>query len=141
MVQLIQKRGTVKLTKNKEDFKQKKNSAGVEKEVAEVSDRLRGQLYSRYRVPNRESVLPDGAVLVRFEPMAPGAKVLPNRPKGREEALGVACRFKPPHGALTLTRWLMGILGTVIQSSVLAMLHTRQYLTFGRPIASKFVCD
>ena len=52
---------------------------------------LDGQLHPGYFIPGLEPAVTFGTVLVRFEPMAPWAEVLPNRPQGSEEALGVPC--------------------------------------------------
>ena len=41
-----------------------------------------------------------------------------------EESLGVPPGLEPPHPSLPLTRWLMGVLGAVVQVSILPMSHT-----------------
>lgn len=91
-------------------------------------------MYSGYRVPNRESVQHDGAVLVCSKAVAAGADVAINQSVGSEEALGVTRRFEPAHDSLALSSRLVCILRTIVQPSVLPMLHAHQYLPFGCPI-------
>src|SRR6266487_9146 len=57
----------------------------------------------------------------------------------RKKALRMPCRFKPPHFPFTQSRRLVGILGSIVQSFVLAMLHSRQDFPFRRTITGEFV--
>ena len=61
--------------------------------------------------------------------------MLRDRAKRGQKTLGVTRRFEPLHAPLTLTRWPMRVLTTVVEIATLAMLDTRQNLTFGRAIA------
>src|SRR5262245_40129343 len=74
-----------------------------------------------------------------LEPMEPRAKVLSNWSEGSKEALGVAGGFEPAHGALALACWLVRILCAVVQPSVLAMFHVRQYLAFRCSITAELI--
>ena len=59
----------------------------------------------------------------------------------REKPLGMARRLKPLHPSLPLARGLMRVLRTVVEVAVLAMLHARQDLSLGGPIAFEFIRD
>src|SRR5262245_20153522 len=50
-------------------------------------------------------------------------------------------RFKPLHPPLSLSRWLMRVLGAVVQVPGLAVLHSRQDLLLRGPITFQFVRD
>jgi hypothetical protein len=58
-------------------------------------------------------------------------EVLRNRTIGGEEPLRVSGRFAALHAPLPLTRRLMGILRTVLEIAVQALLHTGQYVPLG----------
>ena len=62
-------------------------------------------------------------VLFYPEAMAADTEVLANKVVGGKKALGVASRFEPAHDQLELACWLMCILYTFVQSSVLTMFH------------------
>src|SRR5687768_14997990 len=73
--------------------------------------------------------------------MPSGAEVLRDGTIGREEPLGVPCRLKSLHPPFPLAGRLVGVFRTVIQIPVLAVLHARQDLPLGRPIAFELVRD
>lgn len=98
-------------------------------------------MYSGYRVPNRELVQHDGAALFCSKAVAAGADVTVNQSVGREEALGVTRRFELAHDSLTLSSRLVCIFRTLVQPSVLPMLHAQQCLPFGCPTARTLVGD
>jgi hypothetical protein len=50
--------------------------------------------------------------------------MLGDRAIGGEEPLRMTRRFEPLHAPLTLARGLVGILRTVVEVAVLAVLHT-----------------
>ena len=52
----------------------------------------------------------------------------------RKKALCLTCRFELPHVLLAQSRGLVGVLGSIVQPFVLAMLHTWQHLPFSRSI-------
>jgi len=58
-----------------------------------------------------------------------------------DEVLGVPGGLEPAHASLPLTRWLMRILGTVIQIPVLPVSHTGHQDPFGSGVAAQFVGD
>src|SRR5262245_2102370 len=69
------------------------------------------------------------------------AKVITNETVRREKSLRVASRFEPPNRSLSLARWLMRILGPIVQTFVLAVLYTGQQLLFGCCIAAQLIGD
>src|ERR671921_187922 len=56
-----------------------------------------------------------------------------------EEALRLPGRFEALHDALTPSGGLMAVLGSVVQPSMLAMLHTRHNRSLGRSIAGQLI--
>src|SRR5262245_59429106 len=60
---------------------------------------------------------------------------------GGEEPLGVSGGLKPLHPSLTLAGRLVGVLGAVIEISMLPMVHPRQEFPFGRPVAFQLASD
>src|SRR6266568_5754701 len=68
-------------------------------------------------------------------------KMSRDRTKGREKALCLFCRFKPPHFLLSQSSRLMRIFGSIVQPFVLPMLHARQDFAFGCSIALEFISD
>jgi hypothetical protein len=73
--------------------------------------------------------------------MASGAAVLRNWSIRGKEALGVTWRLEALPTALPLTRRLGGVLGPVMEISVLPMLHARQDLPFRGLIAFQLIGD
>lgn len=53
----------------------------------------------------------------------------------------MASRFEAAHRSLTLSSLSVRILGAVVQSPILAMLHTRECLAFGCPITGEFISE
>ena len=58
-----------------------------------------------------------------------------------DEALRVPRGLEAPHASLPLTRWLMGVLGPVVQVPVLPVCHARHHDSFGGSVAAQFVCN
>ncbi len=69
------------------------------------------------------------------------SKVLGDGAVRGEKPLGMARRLQPLHPSLPLARGLMRVLRMVVEVAVLAMLHSRQALSFGGPIAFEFISD
>jgi len=67
------------------------------------------------------------------------SEMVRDRTKRREKALGMTGGFEPTHRSLSLPGWLVGVLRSIVQSLVLAMLHARQELFLGRSIAGQFI--
>jgi hypothetical protein len=80
-------------------------------------------------------------VYARREAVASGTEMLGNRPICREKSLGMPWGLEALHPSLPLARGLMGVLGTVIEVPMLAMLHSRQDVALGGPIAFELVGD
>jgi hypothetical protein len=69
------------------------------------------------------------------------AAVLRHPTIGGEEPLRVSGRFEALHAPLPLTRRLMGILCTVLEIAVLAVLHTGSRVPLGGLIAFELIGD
>ena len=67
------------------------------------------------------------------------AEVLTDRPESGQEPLGVACGFEALEDSLGFACGLVGVFGAIVQIAALAMLHTRQAVSFGCTIALRFV--
>ena len=78
------------------------------------SHALSGDGALRDFLPEGESLPRFLTVLGRGEAMPSGAKMLGNETIRREESLGLAGGFEPLHAPLSLPRWLVGVLGTII---------------------------
>src|SRR3712207_859257 len=59
----------------------------------------------------------------------------------RKEALGLSGRFEALHDALASSGRLMAVLGSIVQTFMLAMLHTRHDHSLRGGIAGRFVRD
>ncbi len=59
----------------------------------------------------------------------------------RKKTLRMTCRFEFPHFLLAQSGGLVRVLGSIVQSFVLAMLHTRQNLPFSRSITLQLIGD
>ena len=79
-------------------------------------------------IPDLESTRTFPAVLLGTQPMTAWAKVLTDRPEGREKALSVAGGLETAQRAFALTRRLMRVFGAVVEALVLAVLHARHDL-------------
>jgi hypothetical protein len=86
-----------------------------------------------------EYVSTSNPILGSWYPMAAQVEKIVDGAVGGEKALSLAGRLEPPHLALLLTRRLVGQLGTVIQSLVLAMLDTRHDRFLGRGVALELI--
>src|SRR5918997_7141358 len=73
--------------------------------------------------------------------MSTGAEMLPDRPEGREEALGMTRRLEAPHGAFTLTGWLMRVLRAIVEPAVATMFNARHDLLLCCLVTAEFVGD
>ena len=73
--------------------------------------------------------------------MPPRSEVLGDGSISRQESLGVTGGFEPLHAPLTLTRRPVRVLTAIVEVATLAMLHPRQYLALGRPVALQLVGD
>jgi hypothetical protein len=61
--------------------------------------------------------------------------------EGRKKTLCLTCRFEFPHVLLSQAWGLLQVLSSIVQSFVLAMLHTRQHLPFSRSITLQLISD
>jgi len=61
--------------------------------------------------------------------------------EGRKKTLCLTCRFEFPHVLLSQACGLVRVLSSIVQSFVLAMLHTRQHLPFSRSITLQLISD
>jgi hypothetical protein len=68
-------------------------------------------------------------------------EVLGDRPIRGEKPLRVPCGLEPLHAPLPLAGGLVRVLGAVIQVSMLAVLHPRQYLALRGAIAFELIGD
>jgi hypothetical protein len=73
--------------------------------------------------------------------MTPRAEVLRDGPIRGQKPLGVFCGRKSLHAPFPLARRLVRVFRAAVQLAMLAMLHARQELVLGRPIALQLVCD
>ena len=64
-----------------------------------------------------------------------------DRFKGYKHTVGMSRRFEAPDLRLLLPRWLVRILGTVVQAFVPAVFDCGQDLLLGRPINAPLVAD
>jgi hypothetical protein len=69
------------------------------------------------------------------------SKVLGDRPIRGEKPLRVPRGFKPLHALFALAGGLVGMLRTVVEVPMLAVLDPRQYLPLGRAIALELIRD
>jgi hypothetical protein len=69
------------------------------------------------------------------------SKVLGNRPIGGEKPLRVARRLESLHAPFPLARGLMGVLRTVVEIPMLAVLDTREDLPLRRPVTLELIRD
>jgi hypothetical protein len=67
--------------------------------------------------------------------VAPRPEVLGNGPIGREEALGVARGLESRQAPFALAGGLVRVCGPILEGPVLSVLHAREYLPLGGPIA------
>src|SRR5437763_12901235 len=61
--------------------------------------------------------------------------------EGRKKTLCLTCRFEFPHFLLSQSCGLVRVLSSIVQSFVLAMLHTRENLPFRRSITLQLISD
>ena len=73
--------------------------------------------------------------------MTTWAEVLQDGPTGREKTLRLARGFESLYTPLPLTRWLMRVLGAIIEIAVLAMVYPWENLALSRSVALEFVGD
>ncbi len=73
--------------------------------------------------------------------MPPWLEVTDDRTKSRKKALGVFCCFEPAHFLLSPSRRLVRMLGSIVASFVLPMLHAGQGFTVRRPIPLQLIRD
>ena len=73
--------------------------------------------------------------------MTPRSEALGDGTRRGEEALSLSWRFEPLHPALSLAGGLMGVFRALVQIPMLAMLHSRQELALGCPIALQLIRD
>ncbi len=81
------------------------------------------------------------AIAISGQLMLFWVEVVSNRVKSRKKSLRLPWRFKSPHSSLSRSSWLMGILGSIVQSLVLPMLHVLHHLLLCGFVALKFVGD
>jgi hypothetical protein len=68
-------------------------------------------------------------------------EVFSDKFKGREKSLRLTWRLEATHSLFSESRWLVRVLCSIVQTFVLSVLHTLEYLFLGCPIALKFVGD
>jgi hypothetical protein len=73
--------------------------------------------------------------------MAAWTEMIANGPLCSEKPLGVARGFEASHRSLTLARWLVRVLRSIVQAFVPAVLHARQHVFFGGCIAAELIGD
>ena len=69
--------------------------------------------------------------------MASDTEQILDHAKGRQELLGVTRRLEPPHLPFPLARWLMRILGAIVQALVPHVLSVWQQFSTGRDVTRK----
>lgn len=94
-----------------------------------------------YLVPGLEATSHEGAILWGFETMSSWPKVIGNKSKGGKKALRVSGGFKATHGSFSLSRGLVRVFGSIVQSFVLSMLDSWHDLFLCGSIALQFVSD
>jgi hypothetical protein len=99
------------------------------------------QPHSRYRVPHRKPFLQYFAVTMSRQAVATGTKVATNQTERGKKPLRLTSRFEATHRSFALTCSLMGILGPIVETFLLSVLHTGQYLLFCRAIAPQLIRD
>jgi hypothetical protein len=88
------------------------------------------QPHSRYRVPHRKPFLQDFAVTMSRQAVATGTKVATNQTERGKKPLRMTSRFEATHHSFALTCRLVGILGPIVETFMLSVLHTGQHLLF-----------
>jgi hypothetical protein len=73
--------------------------------------------------------------------MVPRSKVLGDRPIHREQSLRVPQGFQPLHASFPLPRWLVRVLGAVVEVPMLAVLYPRHDLPLRSAVALQFIRD
>ena len=68
-------------------------------------------------------------------------EVLGNGATGGEELLSVAWGFKLLHASLALMRRLMGVLGAIVEISMLPMFYILEDFSLGGSVAHEFIGD
>ena len=61
--------------------------------------------------------------------------------EGCEKPLGVSDRVEAPHAPFSFSRWLVGILGSIVRSLILYVLDMGQYFRFDCGITAQLVSD
>ncbi len=97
--------------------------------------------HARHLVPCHEPRGKNFAIVLGRQPVSAGTKVLPDWPERFEEALGLLGRLKAAHRPFSLARWLMRVLGPIVQPLVLAVLGAGQHRLEGWSVAGELVGD
>jgi hypothetical protein len=75
------------------------------------------------------------------EAVATGTKVATNQTERGKKPLRMTGRFEATHRSFALTSRLMGILGPIVETFMLSVLHTGQHLLFSCCIARQLIRD
>lgn len=81
------------------------------------------------------------AIALSSQVMLFGVKVLSDGFKSREKSLYLSRRFESSHPSFSRSSRLMGILGSIVQSLMLSMLHVRHHLLLRCFVTFEFVSD
>ena len=92
-------------------------------------------------MPNLKSFSSFDPVLGRFQYMSLGPEVTRHNTLHLEKTLRMVGELEALHSAFALSGWLMGILGQVVQVSMLPVSNGRHYDSFRCAIASKLIRD
>jgi hypothetical protein len=104
-----------------------------------VHPRLREGSRPGNLVPDSKSFASESAVIGGREQVPSGSEVRADDSVYLDETLGVPGGLEPPHALFPLPRWLMGVLGPVVQVPVLPVSNAGHYDPFRGGIAAQFV--